>query len=571
MKTKKLTGIPFLWPYIKRKLSLVLLILMLSLLTSLLDLLPIQIIGTLVDKITNNNITGYRIIWVYLSGNNPVAMIILFAVMYLLSNFFSIVYGYMVSRFNYKLIFEVRSDAFKWVLYKFNTFKGNMKEGDIISRLTSDIEAITRAIAAPLNGLLTNILRLFWVLIIFIIWNPLLAISAISVTPFLYLATKWITKVNKEIAKKQREAHGALTNFINDILNNIPIIKGFQTEEIESLNFKPYNETIAFYTEKSLKAYNRYYWPLIHLFNIIGKSITLYLAYKMVVTGSISAGDILVTYIYVERIYNPIIQLSRYGNEIFQADAAVSRVFELKPDETEHKEVKSLTFTVPPSIEFKNFSIKINSNYLLKNLNLKINSGELVVLYGDSGSGKSTIIRSILGLEPIEYGDIFVDDKKLKKNLKQILKIMSISFQNSYIFDRSIMENLNYSNKNFDFEKSKKLLSLAGLAEIIDSRGYDFKLGSKGKNLSGGEQRRLSFVRALSKDALIYLLDEPTAELDSENGANVISIINELKGRATIIVSTHDSDLLNIADIIVTINKYNNGECICDKRITSYA
>ncbi len=166
------------------------------------------------------------------------------------------------------------------------------------------------------------------------------------------------------------------------------------------------------------------------------------------------------------------------------------------------------------------------------------------MLAGESGSGKSTILNALLGNQPTMGGRILVDHADVTGQLDRLRSSVSVAFQASYLFDRSIADNVAYASDAPDGQRIEDALRASGLDGLVRERGADFTVGSKGKFLSGGEQRRVALSRALYKNAPLYLLDEPTSELDPETSRVVIEQILRLKQSATIIAASHDATLI---------------------------
>ena len=550
---KNLDGIKELKPYIVKRFWKLLFIILLSFLAASISFLPLQIISTIIDFISNNEIYGYKRILVEFSKYNITILFILFTIFSIFESLISIICSYNIVKFTNDIIEEVRNNLVKWIFLEGALFKNSLKEGDIISRVTGDTNAIRQVVSGPLNSLLTEIIQLIIAIIIFISWSPILALVALSVTPFLFWITGWINKNSQETSKIERESYSELSNFLSNILNNMPIIKAFTTENHEQKLGGEYTKKISDNNLKITSIFN-YYWISINILNLIGLVSTLVVSNYLMDLNKISPGDIFLIYMFLNKIYYPIRLLSKFSKDVFIANASLTRVFSLKCEESfsdfnrDCVEIKS-----PPELKLSNVSVKCNDNFILKDINLTIPPNCLFVILGNSGSGKSTLIRTLLGSESIDSGNIYINNIDVTNNLKYFRNIFRVSYQSSYLFDRSIKENVAYGNFDLSDEEAYKLLGKVGLKKIVDANSLKFRLGSLGKNISGGEQRRLSLARALNKDSYIYIFDEPTSELDSINRKIIIDLLNELKRNSTVIVTTHDKELSHNADILINL------------------
>ena len=206
-----------------------------------------------------------------------------------------------------------------------------------------------------------------------------------------------------------------------------------------------------------------------------------------------------------------------------------------------------------PAVEFDHVTISCSEHKQLHDLCFTAAPHQLVVLAGESGSGKSTILNTLLGNQPTMGGRILVDHADMTGQLDRLRSSVSVAFQASYLFDRSIADNVAYASDAPDGQRIGEALRASGLDGLVRERGTDFTVGSKGKFLSGGEQRRVALSRALYKNAPLVLLDEPTSELDPETSRVIIEQILRLKESATVIAASHDAALIEQADVVVTL------------------
>jgi ATP-binding cassette, subfamily B, bacterial PglK len=210
-------------------------------------------------------------------------------------------------------------------------------------------------------------------------------------------------------------------------------------------------------------------------------------------------------------------------------------------------------------LEFKNVSFKYlnTKKYILRNTSLKIKKGEIIGLKGESGSGKSTLINLMLGLLKPTYGEILVNGKNLKNYNKSWLKLLSYVPQNVFVTDSNIFKNVGFGKKISEINKTKviDLLKNLNIFKDIKLKGLNRNLGERGNFFSGGQIQRIVFARALYKDPDIIFFDEATNGLDSKNEKNIFKLLLKLKDKKTLIISSHNQDLLNICDYIFDVNK----------------
>ncbi len=542
---KQLNGLKGLLPYLLAKKGAFLLIFLLSILNALLALLPIQLIGMIVDVLS----TGESL-FSPLLGSRVELYVILFAVVYIAKQAISILCGNRNTMLAQKIIEEVRDDAMGWAMESYRPYKEERKEGDIVSRLSGDVDAVVRAVAGPLNGLLPMLLKMAACVVILFVWSPLLGLIALALIFPLAISSSKFSLKGKENAAAQRAASGRLVSAVSDILYSIPVIKAWGSESFENKAFHG-NVHEIYELNRSLQREVDRYWCLTYFLMAVGYVSAVVLSTCSVLAGTMTIGSITVAYSYMSNVLTPAVSLSRYGNDLFQADAALLRVFELKPEKKE--DAAPISIQSAPKIAFEDVTIVCNENKSIRNLSFTALPHQLAVLLGESGSGKSTILQTLLGNQNVEGGQILVDDEDMTGRLGLLRDAAAVSFQQSYLFDRSLAGNVAYACEKPDLDRVKKALQASGLGTLTAERGLDFEIGTKGKFLSGGEQRRVAFARALYKGAMLYLLDEPTSELDAETGKIILDEILRLKEQATVIVATHDPELAAQADVVVRL------------------
>ena len=540
---KQLNGIRGLLPYLKTKRPTVLLIFFLSVIDAGLSLLPIQIIAAVVDLLSTD-----RSVFSPILGTSLTLHVVFFGAVYAAKHALSLIYGYTNTMLSSGIIESLRDDAMTWALESYRPYKEERREGDIVSRISGDVEAVVRAVAGPLNGLLPMVLKMIGSVVMMFVWSPVLGAISLALVLPLYAASKRVAVKSKEIAAEQRAASGRLVGAVGDLLYCIPIIKAWGSERFEAAGFHAFSHQMYTLNRKSQRIFN-VYWGITYTLMTIGYLSAVVFSARSALAGAATAGSIAVAYSY--NILTPAASISRYGNDIFQADAALARVFELKPAAASPAAPYALHDA--PAVEFDHVTISCSERKQLQDLCFTAAPHQLVVLAGESGSGKSTILNALLGNQPTMGGRILVDHADVTGQLDRLRSSVSVAFQASYLFDRSIADNVAYASDAPDGQRIEEALHASGLGGLVRERGTDFKVGSKGKFLSGGEQRRVALSRALYKNAPLYLLDEPTSELDPETSRVVIEQILRLKQSATVIAASHDAALIEKADVVVTL------------------
>ncbi len=543
----KFKGLFELIPYIHNHKTEAVLIIILALVKAVFSLIPIQLLGKIIDILAVE--VNEMDVKALLIESSCSLYLFAFSMVVFLNHGIDNVYGYLTFLFTDKIVNDVRNDAVGWALNSFRPLKEQKKEGDVISRLSGDIESVAQMLSSPVNNLLPLAYKFLVSLFVLFWWNPVMGtIATLLITP-LYAFSYWIGVKSKNIVSKQRIAQGELVNEISNVLDSMPVINAWRAEEYESNKLRLLSNKI-FDLKKQLHIKYMIYWFLTQLLTGIGVVSAVWISYKSVLLGAMSAGSITVAYNYMQNVLTPIGSLSRYVRNLHEIDIALLRIFGLRSEQCTREDSEKLKST--PDIVFSDVCVCCNDDHFLKNVTFSVKPGSLAVLSGPSGIGKSTLLHAVIGYQPLQNGSI----KMGGMESLHCIEAIGVSFQLAYLFDRSIRENIAFGK---DLPNDMRILSIAekvGLSELIVERGLDFLVGTHGNALSGGERRKVALARAFYNPKLCYLLDEPTAELDDLSRKKVINYLKQLKQNATVLITSHDEDILAIADQIVSVAEF---------------
>lgn len=550
---KDLQGVKRLLIYLRRRQRNLTFILFTAVIVSVLELLPARIVGKIVDFMP---VAEMKVI---------VCTVAVFGVVYFLTSVLKVIYGNMVMDYTNGIIEDVRKDIFVSSINRTVRMSDADISGDIITRATSDVEQITRVIAGPLNGFLGKILNFLFALILLGCISIRLAAVTVFVSGVLYFLSKDISKKNKENGMEERTRIGAISGKLADVLRNIVLVKAYGTEkqEIEELNRESNN---VFSCRKKLLLHMTKYWSLVELFNGIGFVLAFLITVNEISRGRCSVGQIVVIYSYLQMIFSSMISVSRYKTDIYNADAAMLRVFALIPEDNKNSEnqpkddpqtdrqnensCQNDRDKKVEKIKVENLAVSYGDKRVIDGISFELEKGKLVALAGESGKGKSSIIHAMLGFADISSGKIFFDGEDVTEKPEERKRQIRIAFQNSYLFQKSMEENLQYGGQSDNW---CEIFEHIGIVQIMEKAGADKVLDTTNKGLSGGEQRRLAIIRNVNKKVPCYIFDEPTSELDEFTKQQVIHGLLKLKQKAMVLAVTHDKELMQRADTLIEI------------------
>ena len=464
----------------------------------------------------------------------------------LTTNGLQVLYGYLVEKFNISIIYQLRLDAYRWMLTKRKNVRLPFSDGDAITRLQTDINSITSIVSSPLNGLipvlLTGIIALGYLLNLSISYVLIVALAC----PILYLSTRWINKTTQKYSKQQRTMQGDIVNKNVNFLKNHLIYHLYGETEKEYERYKADVDEMHRIRSRGNGAFSRY-WAVTNMTRAVGVAAGILIALMHISQGKYTVGNLILVSTYLGNVFAPIVQLSRYGNQLADAGIAINRIFELQPDESEvlvqRKDQRI------HEIELSHVSLDFDGKKVINDVSLVLTKGKCVVLWGESGAGKSTLLQIINGILPIQSGSILVNRQDETNRMMEFISNIRFVPQIHTLFNRSLNDNIMYGS-NLS-ECTPQLLQDAALTNLynrLDEPVYDDM-----ENLSGGERRRIAFARGINSYTDVYLFDEPTSELDARASMRIVDTLRELKQNSIVVVATHDAAIREIADEVIEL------------------
>ncbi len=544
----KYNGIRKLMRYLKGNWFKVLLLTIFSLVIGLVYIIPTQLIGLSVDYLSNTELTGYKATIQLNITDSALVLILIAGVFMILAAILDTFFGYWVTIFSENIKKNVRKDLFAKVINNYNSLEEELKEGEVMNRVMGDVNAVTQVIAAPINGLFRELLNIFWISVVFFLWNPALALIALLFTVPIYFVSKKVAAVSSEKFGDIANINDSLYQYFLSIINNHKVIHAHKTYnyEVEKINVLVDD---SFTQHKKLSRQLSYLFPILDLFKALGTVAILSYTYVLVSDNVLTPGDLVISYMYIQKFFGPVIGISRYMKSIAAADIALQRAFEV--EKFNYKTSNNVySITKPPRIQFNNVSFKYNENTIFNNFSVDIYPNTINILRAPSGKGKSTFINLLLGLVDNYTGEIKIDEYDIRD---VSIRNFGISFQENFLFNRTIEENIKYNARIKNVDEIMTKSSDIGINQLIKDKGLNFILENQALNISGGERKRLSVLRAILGEYNFYIFDEPTIELDKDNSRLVVEYIKKLKSNATIIVATHDDLFNEIADSTINI------------------
>ena len=460
------------------------------------------------------------------------------------------------------ITFDMRNKMYSHLQRMSQKFFTSNNQGDIITRMTSDISGVERVVTSTFTSILSNTITLIIAIIIMFKENWILAGVGVLVIPLFTIPTRWAGKTRWALTQDAQECNDEINGILNETLSvsGQLLVKLFGKEEYEYNRYKKVNHKMIKLNIKESMA-GRWFMVIINTFSSVGPML-LYLVggiLMMKYNSSLTVGDITVLVALLGKMYGPVNSLLNIQVEWIRAMALFTRIFEYfdMPIEIKNKENPIIPKKVEGNIKFKNVEFSYNEERkILKDINFELKSGDCIALVGPSGSGKSTIANLIPRLYDVCNGTITFDGEDVRDiDLTWLREQIGIVSQETYLFNGTIRENLLYAKPDATDEELMEACEKANIADFIlnQEKGLDAVVGNRGLKLSGGEKQRLSIARVLLKDPALLIFDEATASLDSISEKKIQDAINPIIDSRTSILIAHRLSTILAADEILVI------------------
>ena len=537
----------YLLPYWKQ----MILIFVFIILSSIMMLLPSVLTGKIIDDgLINRNMKML------------VTLILVSLGVTLFANLIRVGESFLNNWIAQHITFDMRNKMYKHLQQMSQKFFTSNNQGDIITRMTSDISGVERVVTSTFTSILSNSITLVVAIIIMFRENWILATVGILVIPLFTIPTRWAGKTRWELTQDAQECNDEVNGILNETLSvsGQLLVKLFGKEEYEYNRYKNVNQRMINLNIKESMA-GRWFMVIINTFSSVGPML-LYLVggiLMMKYNSNLTVGDITVLVALLGKMYGPVNSLLNIQVEWIRSMALFTRIFEYfdMPIEIKNKENPITLENVEGNIEFKNVEFSYNSDrQILKDINFELKSGKSIALVGPSGSGKSTIANLIPRLYDVCNGTITLDGVDVRDlDLAWLRDKIGIVSQETYLFNGTIRENLLYAKPDATDEEIMDACKKANIEDFILSqeKGLDTMVGNRGLKLSGGEKQRLSIARVLLKDPVLLIFDEATASLDSISEKKIQDAINPIIDSRTSILIAHRLSTILAADEILVI------------------
>ena len=536
----------YLTPYWKQMIF----VLFCIILSSVLGLLPSVLTGRIIDE--------------GLIGRDMRMLIILIVVslaVTLGSNLIGVGQNYLNNWIAQHITFDMRNSMYRHLQSMSQSFFTTNNQGDIITRMTSDISGVERVVSSTFASILSNTITLAAAIVIMYRQNWILATVGILIIPLFTIPTRWAGKTRWTLTREAQECDDEINGILNETLSvsGQLLVKLFGREDYEYGRYKDVNGRMIKLNIRESMA-GRWFFVIINTFSSVGPML-LYLVggiLMMKYDSSLTVGDITVLVALLGRMYGPVNQLLNIQVEWIRSMALFTRIFEYfdMPLDIQNHKNAVIPKGARGNVEFSHVDFSYDGErQILKDVNFRLKSGRSIAIVGPSGSGKSTLINLIPRLYDVTGGKVLFDGIDVRRlDLHFLRSSVGIVSQETYLFNGTIRENLLYAKPDATDEELLEACEKANIRDFIEKqeKGLDAMVGNRGLKLSGGEKQRISIARVLLKNPALLIFDEATASLDSISESKIQEAIEPIiESRTSILIAHRLSTILAADEILV--------------------
>ncbi len=516
------------------------------------------LLGKVVDAIVSGLQTDQDINTIFASIDTIILWLIAIYGGHALFTYFG---EYMMSSIGSKTVLTLRTRMSTHLYSLPIEYFHDHQRGDLLSRLTSDLDTVAETIGEGVPGLVSAIIGIIGATAMMLWISPILGASIIVIILIGIACLTWLSKRARRVYLRNQNALGAFNSGIEEIVVGKPIIQTFGLEDTTTNQVQILNENL-FKSMRSAAFTSQLVEPLVKFLNQFTYCLVAIQGGLMVLRGTISIGDIQAFFLYVGQVSDPLSRSSYILTKFQETSAALGRIYEVidTPSEIDTgKKTLDDTSTHTGTIDFEHVDFGYTpSNVFMKDINIHIPGGSMVAIVGPTGAGKSTLVNLIMRFYDIMKGRITIDGVDIRDISRESLhNTVGMVLQDAWIFTGTIADNIGYGKPNATREEIEYVARLAMADHFIRTLpdGYDTVLKQGGDDLSQGQRQLITIARAFLADPSILILDEATANVDTRTEVEVQKAMNTLlKGRTSIVIAHRLSTIKNADFLLVVEN-----------------
>ena len=491
-------------------------------------------------------------------SNTAITLILVLLFCYAGDSLFRFIQGFFMASISQKIIKLFRKQLFNHLTKLSISFYDTRQHGDLMSRLTNDIDNVSTTISDSFTQLIQLCFTLMGVLCIMLYLNIWLTLVALIATPLIFVLTKTITKHTKVLFKQQQDILGRLNGHIEENISGILLVKAFSREETVVSEFEILNNQLCETGTKAL-IWSGYLMPIMNVINNLCFIFVAITGGFMAVKGYITVGIISSFLLYSRQFTRPLNELANIYNTLQSAVAGAERVFEIMdelPEVSDVKNAKDIN-SLKGELTFEDVVFGYQTDRpIIKKLSLRVEAGTKVAIVGSTGAGKTTIISLLARFYDVNSGRILLDGKDIREyKRKDLRSCFGVVLQDTALFNMSIMENIRYGRRDATDDDVIQAARSANAHSFITRlpEGYNTPVGDGGGTLSQGEKQLITIARAILSNAPIMILDEATSSVDTRTERKIKQAVTRLTEGRTSFIIAHRLSTIRDCDLIVVL------------------
>jgi ATP-binding cassette subfamily B protein len=485
-------------------------------------------------------------------------------IVYILGSAIEAASNWIMAKISQGALKGVRRDLFEHLQSLSISFFDSHSAGELMSRLTNDIDAINQAVSQNVIALIASLLSLGGILVAMFVLNVWLALASIFVVPLMLWFADFVSRYTRKGFRDLQLQLGQLNGVMEEAISGQRVVKAFRRSEQAIAAFRTHNQEVY----RAGVYANSYALMLMPLTNVLGNFFVIVLAGFggwLALQGLVTVGIIATFISYGRNFIQPLRQLANMYNSIQAALAGAERVFEIidtRPEIEDDPEAASLEY-IRGDVRFENVDFSyVPGTPVIRNMTLEAKAGETIALVGPTGAGKTTLVNLLTRFYEIDGGQITIDGRDIHQIKKADLRRqLGLVLQDTFLFSASVMENIRYGRLGATDEECVEAAKMADADHFIRqlSQGYDTILSERASNLSQGQRQLLAIARAVLADPGILILDEATSSVDTRTEARIQkALLRLMEGRTSFVIAHRLSTIRDADDVLVI----NDGEIV---------
>ncbi|PTY77686.1 multidrug ABC transporter ATP-binding protein [Heyndrickxia sporothermodurans] len=539
-----------LWHYFGNERKILSIIFLFILIDSVITLSAPYLIGKSIDAMTIGGKVDFNLLEV-------LVLVLLFA--YITDAFLTFLQSWLMAGVSQRIVKRLRSSLFKKLQKLPVSFFDTRTHGELMSRLSNDIDNVSNTISQSTTQLMSGGIVLLGSLIMMLILSPILTLATLITVPLVFLLTKTIAKKTRILFKNQQIQLGKLNGHIEETISGIQVVKAFNHEDKAIEEFEEVNTKLK---QVGLKAqiWSGFLMPLMNVISNLGFAVVAIVGGLLAVKSLITIGVIASFLTYSRQFGRPLNDLANIFNVLQSGVAGAERVFEILDEKEEiEDQAEAITLTNPKgNVHFENVSFGYRPDVpILKNISFEAEIGSSTALVGPTGAGKTTIVNLLTRFYDVTEGHIYLDGKDIREYTRDSLrKCFGIVLQDTYLFSGTIKENIKYGKPDATDEEVIAAARMANADLFIKKlpNQYETMLSENGGNLSQGERQLLAIARVMLARPALLILDEATSSIDTRTELHIQdALLKVMNGRTSFIIA-HRLNTVREADTIMVID-----------------